>query len=40
MLEAMTRRYYRIRALENVEGVPRDGRPYVTGDFELGGDRL
>ncbi len=40
MLEAMTRRYYRIRALENVRAFREDDRPYVTGSFELGGDRL
>ena len=36
----MTRRYYRIRALENVRAFREDDRPYVTGSFELGGDRL
>ena len=40
MLEAMTRRYYRIRALEDVQAFTEDGRPYVTGNFELSGDRL
>jgi acetyl/propionyl-CoA carboxylase alpha subunit/acetyl-CoA carboxylase carboxyltransferase component len=40
MLEAMTRRYYRIRALENVKAFSQDGRSYVTGDYELSGNRL
>ena len=40
MLEAMTRRYYRIRALEDVKAFTEDDRPYVTGNFELSGDRL
>ena len=39
MLEAMTRRYYRIRTLEHVRAFKSDGRPYVTGSFELGGQR-
>ena len=40
MLEAMTRRYYRVRELEDVKNFVADGRPYVTGDFELSGHRL
>jgi acetyl/propionyl-CoA carboxylase alpha subunit/acetyl-CoA carboxylase carboxyltransferase component len=40
MLEAMTRRYYRVRALEDVKAFEEDGRSYVTGDFELNGQRL
>src|SRR5450755_841810 len=40
MLEAMTRRYYRVRELEHVTAFRQDDRPYVTGSFELSGDRL
>ncbi len=40
MLEAITRRYYRIRALEDVQTSRRGDRPYVTGNFVLRGDRL
>ncbi len=40
MLEAMTRRYYKVRALEAVRTFRQDGRPYVTGDYELSGQRL
>jgi len=40
MLEAMTRRYYRVRELEDVRAYRQDGRPYVTGHFELSGSRL
>ena len=39
-LEAMVRRYYRIRELENVKAFRQDGRSYVTGQFRLSGDRL
>ncbi len=40
MLEAMTRRYYRVRDLEDVKNFVKDDRPYVTGEFELSGLRL
>ena len=40
MLEAMTRRYYRIRALEDVKAFKQDGRSYVTGSYELSGQQL
>jgi len=40
MLEAMTRRYYRVRALQNVHTFREDGRPHVTGSFELAGQQL
>ena len=36
MLEAMTRRYYKLRTLTNVRAEPRNGRPTVTGEYELG----
>jgi acetyl/propionyl-CoA carboxylase alpha subunit/acetyl-CoA carboxylase carboxyltransferase component len=39
-LEAMVRRYYRIRELENVRAFRQEGRSYVTGQFRLRGDRL
>jgi len=40
MLEAMTRRYYKVRTLRNVRTFHEGGRPYVTGDFELSGQDL
>ncbi|HJY74688.1 MAG TPA: biotin/lipoyl-containing protein, partial [Streptosporangiaceae bacterium] len=33
MLEVMTRRYYRIRALRNVQVTERSGRPLVTAEY-------
>ena len=33
MLEVMTRRYYRIRPLENVQVTDRDGRPLLTAEY-------
>ena len=33
MLEVMTRRYYRIRPLENVQVTERDGRPLLTAEY-------
>ena len=33
MLEVMTRRYYRIRPLENVQVTERDGRPMLTAEY-------
>src|SRR5664280_997791 len=40
MLEAMTRRYYKVRTLRNVRTFREGVRPYVTGDFELSGQDL
>ena len=40
MLEVMNRRYYKIRTLENVQLEAVGGRPGLTGDFELCGERL
>jgi acetyl-CoA carboxylase carboxyltransferase component len=40
MLEVLTRRYYKIRSLEDVRAFTRDGRQFVTGNYELGGKRL
>ena len=40
MLEAMTRRYYKVRTLRNVRTFHEGGRPYVTGDFERSGQDL
>jgi len=36
----MTRRYYKVRTMQNVRIFREDGRPYVTGDFELSGQNL
>ena len=33
MLEVMTRRYYRIRPLENVQVTERGGRPMLTAEY-------
>ena len=33
MLEVMTRRYYRIRPLENVQVTERSGRSLVTAEY-------
>jgi acetyl/propionyl-CoA carboxylase alpha subunit/acetyl-CoA carboxylase carboxyltransferase component len=40
MLEVLTRRYYKIRTLEEVRAFTQDGRQFVTGAYELGGKRL
>jgi len=40
MIEVLTRRYYKIRRLEEVRAFQLDGRQFVTGAFELGGKRL
>src|SRR5680860_1134953 len=40
LLEVLTRRYYKVRALENVRSFLRDERQFVTGDFDLQGQRL
>ncbi len=37
MLEVMTRRYYRIRPLENVQVSERGGRPLLTAEYSHGG---
>ncbi len=39
-LEVLTRRYYRVRRLENVRSGTLEGRPCVRGDFELAGTQL
>jgi acetyl/propionyl-CoA carboxylase alpha subunit/acetyl-CoA carboxylase carboxyltransferase component len=39
MLEVLTRRYYKIRTLEDVKAFHREGRQFVTGSYELGGRR-
>jgi acetyl/propionyl-CoA carboxylase alpha subunit/acetyl-CoA carboxylase carboxyltransferase component len=39
-LEVLTRRYYKIRTLEEVRAFQRQGRQFVTGAYELGGKRL
>ncbi|MDQ5831987.1 MAG: fused acetyl/propionyl-CoA carboxylase subunit alpha/methylmalonyl-CoA decarboxylase subunit alpha, partial [Actinomycetota bacterium] len=40
LLEVLTRRYYRVRQLEEVRSFRLDERQFVTGEFELGGKRL
>jgi len=40
ILEVLTRRYYRVRNLENVRSFRLEGRPCVSGDFELSGKQL
>jgi acetyl/propionyl-CoA carboxylase alpha subunit/acetyl-CoA carboxylase carboxyltransferase component len=40
MLEVLTRRYYKIRALEDVRAFQHEGRQFVTGAYELLGKRL
>lgn len=40
MLEAMTRRYYKVRTLTNIRTARPGHRPSVAGDFELNGQQL
>jgi acetyl/propionyl-CoA carboxylase alpha subunit/acetyl-CoA carboxylase carboxyltransferase component len=40
MLEVLTRRYYKIRTLEDVRAFQHEGQQFVTGEYELGGKRL
>jgi len=40
ILEALTRRYYRSRSLENVQANLLDGNSSVTADYDLNGTRL
>ncbi|WP_111767320.1 carboxyl transferase domain-containing protein [Nakamurella deserti] len=40
MLEAMTRRYYKVRTLTDVRTGRTDDRPFVTGSFDLGGQSM
>lgn len=40
LLEVLTRRYYKVRTLENVRSFLRDDRQFVTGSFDLRGQRL
>jgi acetyl/propionyl-CoA carboxylase alpha subunit/acetyl-CoA carboxylase carboxyltransferase component len=40
MLEILTRRYYKVRTLEDVRSFALDGRQFVTGSFELRGKQL
>ncbi|MBB3038401.1 carboxyl transferase domain-containing protein [Hoyosella altamirensis] len=40
LLEVITRAYYKIRELENVEAFERGGQQFVTGSFQLLGDRI
>jgi acetyl/propionyl-CoA carboxylase alpha subunit/acetyl-CoA carboxylase carboxyltransferase component len=40
LLEVLTRRYYKVRTLEEVHSFVRDDRQFVTGNFDLQGRRL
>ena len=40
LLEVLTRRYYKVRTLEEVKSFLREGRQFVTGSFDLRGQRL
>jgi len=40
MLEVLARRYYKIRRLEDIRAFRLEGRQFVTGAYELGGNRL
>jgi acetyl/propionyl-CoA carboxylase alpha subunit/acetyl-CoA carboxylase carboxyltransferase component len=40
LLEALTRRYYKVRTLEDVRSFLREDRQFVTGSFDLRGQRL
>jgi acetyl/propionyl-CoA carboxylase alpha subunit/acetyl-CoA carboxylase carboxyltransferase component len=40
LLEVLTRRYYKIRELEEVRAFQHEGRQFVTGAFELASQRL
>lgn len=40
LLEVLTRRFYKVRTLEDVRSFLRDGRQCVTGNFDLRGQRL
>ncbi|KAA0022487.1 ATP-binding protein [Antrihabitans cavernicola] len=40
LLEVVTRQYYRIHTLDHVQAVNQNGFHYVTGNFDLAGDRV
>ncbi|MBC7560614.1 MAG: ATP-grasp domain-containing protein, partial [Dermatophilaceae bacterium] len=40
MLEVLTLRYYKVRALATVNAFLHEGRQFVTGAYELGGSRM
>ncbi|OZC50606.1 fused acetyl/propionyl-CoA carboxylase subunit alpha/methylmalonyl-CoA decarboxylase subunit alpha [Rhodococcus sp. RS1C4] len=40
LLEVITRQFYEIRTLEDVKAFDREGKHFVTGNFELAGERL
>ncbi|MCZ4279009.1 acetyl-CoA carboxylase biotin carboxyl carrier protein subunit, partial [Rhodococcoides yunnanense] len=40
LLEVITRQYYEIRTLEDVKAFDRDNKHFVTGNFDLAGERL
>ncbi|AYJ50732.1 ATP-binding protein [Rhodococcus sp. P1Y] len=40
LLEVITRQFYEIRTLEDVKAFDREGKHFVTGNFDLSGERL
>ncbi|MCD2104589.1 ATP-grasp domain-containing protein [Rhodococcus erythropolis] len=40
LLEVITRQYYEIRTLEDIKSFDRDGKFFVTGNFDLAGERI
>ena len=40
LLEVITRQYYEIRTLEDVKAFDRENKHFVTGNFDLAGERL
>ncbi|KZF12099.1 fused acetyl/propionyl-CoA carboxylase subuit alpha/methylmalonyl-CoA decarboxylase subunit alpha, partial [Rhodococcus sp. EPR-157] len=40
LLEVITRQFYEIRTLEDIKAFDREGKHFVTGNFELAGERL
>ena len=40
VLEVLTRRYYKVRTLKDIRSARLDGLPFVTGNYELGGEQL
>jgi len=40
LLEVLTRRFYKVRTLEDVQSFLREDRQFVTGNFDLRGQRL
>ena len=40
MLEVITRRYYRIRTLENLRTLDVDGQPFASAEYDHEGKRI